>query len=347
MLFHGKNIDPVDLWSNFTEIAENRRGDAPFISGLWCPNPEHSNSRKPGPFQINVTQPTVHCFAECGISGSYEHAVAVIKGLTNERTGKPNQYAARKIILKLTRGVDHVAAGRARKTVGRKRKSASAIQSLDFSTFIPPLGRDYLEGRGIDASSIARWGLGWDENDRRIVIPAHDERDVLRFLIKRAVRPKDWPKYLYTEHSDKTSLLFGACMLDRERVRSDGLIVVEGSLDTILQHQHGFANTVGQLGSKLSRKQRDIIARYRPRRIYLFYDKDSAGARAISHAAAILRAYPIFVCLYPKGKNDPGELSRKEAERIVDRAIPLAKFLRKVRNVMPEMSAKKKEANVA
>lgn len=217
---------------------------------------------------------------------------------------------------------------------------------------MPPLGREYLESRGIDGGSIARWGIGWDEDDRRIVIPARDEKEYLRFLIKRAVREQDWPKYLYTEGADKTSLLFGACMLDRERVRSDGLIIVEGSLDTILQHQHGFTNTVGQLGSKLSRKQRDIIARYRPRRIYLFYDKDSAGARAIIHAAAILRAYPIFVCLYPKGRpkghDDPARMSRKEATRIIEHAVPLQKFLRRVRKVRPELSPKKtKEANVA
>jgi len=341
MLFHGKKIDPVSLWSNFTEIPDNRRDDAPFISGLWCPNPEHANSRKPGPFQINVTQPTVHCFAECGISGSYEHAVAVIEGLTNDRTGRPNQYAARKRILRLCAG--HSAGSRVgakHRSGRRKSKSAISVPDLAFSTFIPPLGRDYLEARGIDGGSIARWGLGWDEDERRIVIPANDEREVLRFLIKRAVREKDWPKYLYSEGSDKTSLLFGACMLDRERVRSDGLIIVEGSLDTIMQHQDGWTNTVGQLGSKLSRKQRDIIARYRPRRIYLFYDKDSAGARAISHAAAILRAYPIFVCLYPKGKSDPAELSSKERRKVIDNAIPLAKFVRRVRNVMPEMSRK-------
>lgn len=332
MNFHGRQIDPIALWTNFTDIPENRRNESPFIPGLWCPNPEHHNSRMPGPFQINVTQPTVHCFSECGISGSYEHAVAMIKGLTNERTGRPNQYAARKIILRLCAGHAVQQPGRRRSVRGKRKSAANVIvPDLAFSSFVPPVGLEYLEARGISGGSIASWGLGWEEDEKRIVIPAHDERDVLRFLIKRAVRPQDKPKYLYSTGSEKTSLLFGACKLDRELVRSKGMVIVEGSVDTIMQHQNGLTNTVGQLGSKLSERQRDIIARYRPRRIYLLYDKNAAGARAISHAARLLRAYPIFVCLYPKGKDDPAELSRKEAHKVIDNAVTMMEFARRVR----------------
>jgi 5S rRNA maturation endonuclease (ribonuclease M5) len=339
MNFHGRQIDPVALWSEFTSIPESRHKDSPFIHGLWCPNPDHANSRNPGPFQINVTQPTVHCFGECGISGSYEHAIAVIKGLTNAR-GERNRYAARKIILRLTAG-HRVRPNRefsdngARR--GSKRKSVTAISDLEFQTFIPPVGIEYLDRRGIDGSSIGKWGLGWDGDRKRIVIPARDEKDVLRFLIRRAVLPRDQPKYLYSDDSEKTSLLFGACMLDRDRVRSSGLVVVEGSLDTICLHQNNVTNAVGQLGSKLSERQRDIIRRYRPSRIYLFFDKNAAGVRATRAARDLLRSYPIFVCLYPKGKDDPAQLSRKEAQKAIEKAVPYARFRQRMKNVTPHV----------
>jgi hypothetical protein len=339
--FHGRKIDPVALWSEFTEIPESRRKDSPFIHGLWCPNPEHNNNRKPGPFQINVTQPTVHCFAECGISGSYEHAVAVIKGLTNSRGGR-NQYAARKIILRLVAHhkptIDQLSDNGKRSR--SKRKSASAFSNVEYATFIPAIGTEYLDTRSINGSSIAKWQLGWDADERRIVIPAYDERDVLRFLIRRAVRKKDWPKYLYSDGSEKTSLLFGACMLDRDLVRSDGLVLVEGSLDTISLHQNGATNAAGQLGSKLSERQRDIINRFRPPRIVLMFDKNTAGVRATRAARYLLRSYPIYVGLYPKGKEDPNELSRKEVERVIDKAVPYARFLQRVRKVAPERNRK-------
>jgi 5S rRNA maturation endonuclease (ribonuclease M5) len=331
--YEGRNIDPVALWSEYTDIPERVQNDSPFISGLWCPNPAHQNSRLPGPFQINVTQPTVHCFAECGISGSYERAIAIVKGLTNTR-GEPNAYAARKLILK--------SAARSHRLVqrdgGAKRKSkpATAISDLEYETFIPAFGAEYLDKRGISGSSIAKWQLGWDSDRKRIVIPAYDERATLRFLIRRAVRERDQPKYLYSEGSEKTSLLFGACFLDRERVRSQGLIVVEGSLDTIRLHQHGATNAAGQLGSKLSRRQRDIIAHFRPPRIYLFFDKNIAGARATRAAARLLKPYPLFVMLYPRGKDDPAELSAKEVERAIHKAIPYARFLRRIERITPE-----------
>lgn len=335
MNFHGRNIDPVALWSEFTDIPESKRDDSPFIHGLWCPNPSHQNSRLPGPFQINVTQPTVHCFAECGISGSYEWAIAIIKGLTNAR-GQPNQYAARKHILRLAATHPANRALVEAQATGSKRKSIITVSELEFSTFIPQFGFDYLQARGINGSSIAKWNLGWDEDRKRIVIPARDERGVCRFLIKRAVRANDRPNYLYTEGAEKTSLLFGACMLDRERVRSQGLVVAEGSLDVIRLHQNGATNAVGQLGSKLSERQRDIIGHYRPRRVFSFFDKDAAGVRATRAAHWLLRAYPFFVCLYPKGKSDPAELSRKEVERAIARAVPYAQFVKRTKRAVPE-----------
>lgn len=331
LLFYGRRIDPVVLWSEFTDIPKGKHSDSPFISGLHCPNPAHNNSRMPGPFQINVTQPTVHCFAECGISGSYERAIAIIRGLTNAR-GEPNAYAARKLILRSAAAKSHlpVRSGADNSVSRRKRKSATAFSDLAYETFIPAFGTDYLDKRGINGSSVAKWELGWDSDRKRIVIPAKDERGVLRFLIKRAVRDRDQPKYLYTDGSEKTSLLFGACFLDRERVASQGLIVVEGSLDTIMMHQHGATNTAGQLGSKLSGKQRDILAHFKPPRVYLFFDKNVAGVRATRAAALLLKSYPLYVCLYPKGKNDPAQLSGKEVDRATQKAVPYLRFLKRV-----------------
>lgn len=344
MIFHGRPIDPVAVWSEFTDIPESRRNDSPFIHGLHCPNPEHSNSRMPGPFQINVIQPTVHCFAECGISGTYERAIAIVKGLTNAR-GEPNAYAGRKIILRLAAGhrAPHDRLGENGKRSMGKRRAATAISDLEYETFIPAFGTEYLDKRGIDGSSIGKWELGWDSDRKRIVIPAKDERGILRFLIRRAVRDRDRPKYLYTDGSEKTSLLFGACILDRELVRSQGLILVEGSLDVIRMHQNGATNTAGQLGSKLSERQRDIVSHFRPPRIYFFFDKNIAGVRATRAAAELLRSYPQYVCLYPKGCDDPAELSRKEVEKAIQKAVPKAQFMRRVRSIKPE---RKKERTI-
>jgi DNA primase len=338
IIYRGRTIDPVALWSEFTEIPDNKKDDTPFIHGLWCPNPEHQNSRKPGPFQINVTQPTVHCFAECGISGSYERAITVVTGCTAKE--------ARRRLLEHSRV--SAPTGSKRKRMGgtsRRIKSAdlrivSEVDSLAYDSYVPQYGLDYLRGRGISGDSVARWNLGWDADERRIVIPAADINGTVRFLIKRAVREKDWPKYLYLpEGCKKTSLLFGACMLDRDRVRSHGLVVVEGSVDTIWLHQLDVTYAAGVLGSHLSSRQRDIIAKFRPPRIYWMVDKDAAGVRLMLHGRRdrpsgtdMLKKYPQFVCLYPKDKSDPDELTREEVYRSIERAVPLPIFRQRLPN---------------
>ena len=163
--------------------------------------------------------------------------------------------------------------------------------------------------------------------DKRIAIPALDERGIVRFLIKRGISPRQQPKYLYTEGYPKTHLLFGAGQIDLGMVHSHGLILVEGSLDAIRLHQHGLRNAVAILGTGISEQQRQIISRIKPRKIFLMFDKDSAGVHNIEIASQKLRKYPMFVCRYPKGKSDPAELTKKEAYRVIDRSIPVFRFL--------------------
>lgn len=326
MIYKGRRVDPVALWEEFTEIPANKADDTPFIHGLLCPNPEHNNSRKPGPFQINVTQPTVHCFARCGIEGTYENAIMLITGC--------NRKEAQRRILRHSRVATGKATGRKVRD-GRGRIVSSAKRdeeavSLDYDPFLPPVALEYLASRGFVDSSVARFSLGWDQDSKRIVIPADDLEGVRRFLIRRAIKDRQWPKYLYTEGFPKTSLLYGACRLDRDRVRSDGLVLVEGSVDAIKNHQHGLTNTAATLGTGLSVEQRDIIARLRPKRVVLMFDKDAAGIRSIVIARDMLKNYPLYVIRYPRGKSDPGELSREEAQRQYDRAVPLAQFMRLV-----------------
>ncbi len=238
---------------------------------------------------------------------------------------------ARKLIVTKSRpGPNFTEKPRVRKKGARSRPT-TAVRSdeLQYQRFLPPLASDYLERREISESAIAKWELGWDGDSKRLVIPARDLSGKLRFLIKRGILEKTQPKYLYTEGYPKTSLLFGACYTDLGLVHSDGLIVVEGSLDTIHFHQCGLSNTGGILGTGISDDQVRIIAKLRPPRIILAFDRDSAGIRNIEIAARKLRKYPLYVMRYPSDKHDPQELTAREARRQIDRALPISVFHRK------------------
>lgn len=344
MKYRGREIDPVRLWENYVDFPHNLEIDGKFLSKVVCPNPEHDTTKRH--FQINVTDGLVHCFAHCGISGTFEHALCVIHGFYQKhrvedaldnrekkrRTERARKEARRIILRATTTGRSGVSLSKS-STVG-KSQPITTVSDLGYETRIPPVGIEYLEGRGITSETIAAWELGWDADEKRIVIPAKDIDGHLRFLIKRAVTDRQWPKYLYTEGFPKTSLLFGACQIDPRMIRSDGLILVEGSLDAIWLWHLGFRNVCAILGTGISKKQAEIIARWRPRRIYFMFDRDTAGVRNIEIASIRLRKYPLFVCRYPKGKTEPDGLTRREADRVIARSLPISKFRQRYPNAI-------------
>lgn len=310
--FLGRRVDPVALWSNYVEFPTNwNDGGEEFSPLVRCPNPDHHTEKRH--FQVNLHTARVHCFANCGISGSYENAISMIEGVSHRQ--------ARKSILK------HSVIGKS--TARRKRSTrAISVMELEYDRYLPQTALEYLRKRGISESSTAKWELGWDSETLRIAIPAKDGHGRLKFLIKRAVKPNVEPRYLYPKDSEKSHLLFGACHLDLGMVRSSGIILVEGSLDCVMLHQHGFTNTVAILGSKVSEIQAQLIANLRPKTIYTMFDADGAGITATNSVAAKLRQTPIRVCRYPKGKSDPAELTQDEALRMIQRSINFNRFTR-------------------
>lgn len=337
MLFRGRNLDVLSLWGSLGIDVPDLPGDGlpTYLSVVQCPNPDHDTFKKH--FQINTRQPYVHCFARCGISGTYERAIAIILGLKTAK-GEPDERAAARYILGHTRaalrGTVSAYEGRGtRKSNDHESAVAQDEKHLNAGDyrFLPKQARAYLDLRGIDAASRGKWRLGYDEDTERLFIPAYDERGTFRFAIRRQIQGRGSIKYLYTKGAVKTSILFGACYLDMEAVKRDGLILVEGSLDVIRLHQLGFCNTVGILGTGVSRKQHRLICQLEPKRIYDFFDKDAAGAENIKATRETLTKFPIFVMRYPRHRSDPAEMTGEEVARSFQRALPIGQFYKRAR----------------
>jgi len=313
--YQGREIDPLKLWADYVDFPANMDTSGPFLPLVRCPNPNHDTLKRH--FQINIEKPLVHCFAGCGISGTYEHALSIVTGL--------DARSCRRLVLRAKSRTQTVRK-RNRGSVGGSRPiSNAAIPDFAISSYIPQAGIDYLARRGIDGRDIAKWELAWDEDDLRIVIPVRDHNGKLRFHIRRATRPNDWPKYLYPDDSERSRWIFGACAIHTGMIRSHGMIVCEGSLDAIRLNRHGLP-AVAILGTYMSEEQARIISNLRPRKLYLMYDKDVAGVQAIERTRKWIRSIPIYICRYPKGRSDPAELTENEALRSVQRAIPYFKF---------------------
>lgn len=338
MRYLGRNVDPIAVWEEFVEFPPNMRVDdhTTFLPLVRCPHPDHTTEKRH--FQINIKDGLVYCFA-CKFSGTFEKAIAEIKGCTVRE--------ARRTILSHRRTGKGMGGSAARASVKIKKAREGEIAeeskklSMDDFTYLPPVGVEYLESRGISGDSVAKWEIGWNPETLRIVIPIRDERRRLVATVDRATKPKDKPKYLYTSGFERKNVLFGACALDLAMVRSEGLVLVEGSLDAIRLHQHGYVNAVSILGSALSERQAKIIAGFQPSKVFCMFDKDGGGIDAIVSTSRLIRRIPLFVCRYRNGKSDPAELTQEEVRVAISRAVPIRKFRKMVPDVFQPMKERK------
>ena len=97
------------------------------------------------------------------------------------------------------------------------------------------------------------------------------------------------PKYLNSPETlifDKSRNLYG---LNRARTtRKSYFLLCEGYMDVISLHQAGFTNAVASLGTALTAGHASLIRRY-VQEVYLTYDSDDAGTRAVLRALPILK----------------------------------------------------------
>lgn len=153
---------------------------------------------------------------------------------------------------------------------------------------------DVLERAGL--SKAAEKGY-YDRFRRRIMFPLMDaSARVVGFSGRMFPDSDDGPKYLNspeTEVFNKTKILFGFDKAKQAIRQHNFAILVEGQMDLVLSHQAGFKNTVATSGTAVSEQitedpsaQLSIISRLTPN-IFLAFDGDKAGERALSRAALV------------------------------------------------------------
>ncbi len=261
-------------------------------------------------------------------------------------------------------------------------------QQFNESQVAEPI-RDYAAGRGLDAATLERFqlgfapqsgdalrahmnSLGYSEEDliaagltgtnergayevfrNRLMFPILDRRgDIVGFGGREM---GDHPaKYMNTPQTaafDKGGVLYGL-NLARESIRESGTaVVVEGYMDAIAAHQHGFNNVVAAMGTAITPSQVRLL-RGIAKRVVIALDADTAGVAATRRSLDLLASETdmsqvssrgldslvehedrldaqIFVANVPEG-SDPDDVIRadpKAWEKVVADAIPLADYL--------------------
>ncbi len=154
----------------------------------------------------------------------------------------------------------------------------------------------YLKSKGYSDKIISDAGLVDIDEKRgvhdkfwnRVIVPILDINGKVIAFGGRVLGDAK-PKYLNTKETDifdKSHNIFAMNIARRSRRR--GVILCEGYMDVISQHQAGFDNAIASLGTAFTMGQASLIKRYTSE-VYLAYDSDGAGRAATMKAIGILR----------------------------------------------------------
>src|SRR5262249_37717503 len=98
------------------------------------------------------------------------------------------------------------------------------------------------------------------------------------------------PKYLNSPETpiySKGNLLY-AMNVARETIRAKGrALLVEGYIDCLMAHQHGFTEAVAALGTSFTAAQLTLLRRFCGE-VITFFDADAAGRKAAERAEELL-----------------------------------------------------------
>jgi DNA primase len=145
------------------------------------------------------------------------------------------------------------------------------------------LGREYSEEEILSAGLATRSERGEirDLFHRRLIFPILNSSGQVVGFGGRALDDSN-PKYLNTPRTtlfDKSSILYGLSLAKESITTTGTAVIVEGYMDVIAAHQHGYQNVVASMGTALTEQQvsslRSVASTF-----VLALDPDNAGKEA-------------------------------------------------------------------
>ncbi|HEX2740327.1 MAG TPA: DNA primase [Rubrobacter sp.] len=308
----------VEVTSEFTAL---KRQGARF-AGL-CPYPDHQE--KTPSFSVSPDRGFYYCFG-CQRGGdaiklvmdlkSFDFAEAV--AYLAERSGVDVQFegggdpgAARERTLRRREIHKALAAAavyyhkyflrsqtpeaeQARRYLRDRHLERSTIEEFRIG-YAPPRGSSGFLGvarkLNLDRSVLNAAGLlssrGGERFAGRITFPISDRRGRIVGFGARTLGDAQ-PKYLNspeTEIFNKRDLLYGFPQVSEAIRRERAALVVEGYTDVLMLYQSGIKNAVATLGTATTPAHLRTLSGYADR-IYVLFDPDAAGEKAIERAAA-------------------------------------------------------------
>jgi DNA primase len=282
------------------------------------------NEKTPS-FYVNEDKGFYHCFG-CGVHGDVIRFVVEQEGL---RFPDAVRSLAAEAGLEVPEETPEARQREAAKAgLHEIMAEASGWYRTQYAGVGGAAARKYVEGRGLSAATVERFGIGFapDGNRLRAALKTHGDEKLLecgltgkaedraeiydRFRGRLMFPIRDprgrvvgfggrvlgdgQPKYLNSPDTplfDKGRLLYNLDIAGPLARKSGRLIVAEGYMDVIGLAQAGIDEAVAPLGTALTEQQLQLLWRVVPEPV-LCFDGDAAGQRAALRAAS--RALPLL-----------------------------------------------------
>ncbi len=199
----------------------------------------------------------------------------------------------------------------------------------------------YLKSKGYKEEEIEKTGLiikrekndgYYDRFRNRIMFPIFDiKKNIIGFGGR--VLDDSLPKYLNSPDSlifNKGYNLYGL-NIAKENVKDKSFYLVEGYMDVIKMHSHGFDTAIAALGTALTDNQIKLLKRY-SNKFYICFDSDEAGLKASLRALNLFKSNNLDAkVIIIKNAKDPDEFLNKfgkmKFEMLTEEALDYFSFL--------------------
>jgi DNA primase len=313
-----QRLDIVQVVSEYTKLQKSGRNYRAL-----CP----FHSEKNPSFFVFPERQSWHCFGACGTGGDIFSFTMKKEGVDFAQALHLLANKAGISLVALTTPEKQTQKNKEREKLFEVNEAAAEYyHHLLLNTSVGEIARNYVTRRGLLTETIKNFQLGfapegWDtlkqylkdkkygeaellasgllvERDdknsydrfrNRLMFPIRDIQGKILGFGGRAL-DDSLPKYLNSPQTpifDKSSSLYG---IDRAKTairQKDQAVIVEGYIDVLTAHQHGYYNVVASMGTAMTDKQLSIIKNL-TKNLILALDADTAGEEAISRSGEMI-----------------------------------------------------------
>jgi DNA primase len=372
-----QRLDIVQIVSEYVKLQKagrNYKSVCPF------------HSEKNPSFFVFPERQSWHCFGACGTGGDIFSFIMKKEGIDFAQALRLLASKAG-VTLVAQSTPQRQAQNKERERLSEINEAAAEYyHHVLLNTSVAETARNYINGRGLSPETVKNFQLGfapeaWDTLKQFLKGKGYEETELLTagLLVERDDKKNydrfrnrlmfpirniqgkvigfggralddSLPKYLNSPQTpvfDKSSSLYGIERAKTAIRQKDQAVIVEGYIDVLAAHQHGYNNVIASMGTAMTDKQLAILKGL-TRNVILALDADAAGEEAVSRSGEMvdkmLPVPPSFygwvkyedahnaevkILILPQGE-DPDEVIMRDASQwqtLIMNSKPMVDFI--------------------